>query len=129
MNKQLTEGKRLAIDGASNHWWLGAYQRHHTLQYILEMYAHIEKLEAEIEQYKSRYFESKGAVLSGVVGMTEVEYEKLIAENKKFKDALIIISKNTYGTECCNTEEENNEILARDMFWRQSIAREALKGT
>lgn len=135
MNKQLTEGKRLAWNCIYNTGHtlessnLTLFKEHHSYRYMTEVYAHIEKLEAEIEQYKSRYFESKGAVLSGVVGMTEVEYEKLITENKKFKDALIIISKNTYGTECCNTEEENNEILARDMFWHQSIAREALKGS
>jgi len=41
-------------------------------------------------------------------------------------EALESISANTYGTELCNTDEENNEILASHYFVHQNIGREAL---
>lgn len=40
--------------------------------------------------------------------------------------ALGKIAKPTYGTELCNSQEENNEIMARYTFGYQEIARQAL---
>jgi hypothetical protein len=42
-------------------------------------------------------------------------------------EALEKIAAVTYGTELCNTEEENNKILAEHFFWHQNIARDAIK--
>ena len=41
--------------------------------------------------------------------------------------ALKYVCRVTYGTELCNTDEENNEILARHFFNSADKAREALK--
>lgn len=49
------------------------------------------------------------------------------AEVKKLREALEKIAAPTYGTELCNSDVENNEILARHHFINQKIAREALK--
>jgi hypothetical protein len=62
------------------------------------------------------------------------EYMKIEDENyvlaSKLKialEALKTISGNTYGTEICNSDEENNEILAQHFFVHQGIARKAVK--
>lgn len=55
--------------------------------------------------------------------------DELEAENARLLKALQFISAPTYGTELCNTDAENNEILARHHFLSQSVARQALAGT
>jgi hypothetical protein len=62
----------------------------------------------------------------------KMEHEHIVAEHylklsEKYKLALEEICKPTYGTELCNTDEENNEILARHYSIYRNIAREALK--
>ena len=42
-------------------------------------------------------------------------------------EALKTMSSVTYGTELCNSDEENNEILANNFFRHQKIAEEALQ--
>lgn len=53
-------------------------------------------------------------------------WTEVCAENAKMRACLEYIKKNTYGTESCNSEEENNEILARHFFSHQNKARECL---
>jgi len=47
-------------------------------------------------------------------------------ENLKLRAALENIARPTYGTELCNSDQENNEIIARHFFDHQRIARNAL---
>ena len=57
---------------------------------------------------------------------TEKELDRLRKEHAMMKETLSKISANTYGTETCNTEEENNAILARHFFRHQNMTRECL---
>lgn len=54
------------------------------------------------------------------------EIRDLRSEVVRYKAALIVIAKPTYGTELCNSDEENNEILAHHFFIHQYIAKKAL---
>lgn len=51
---------------------------------------------------------------------------KLTQQNRTMREALDYIAKTTYGTEFCNSDEENNSILAPWVFRYQNKAREAL---
>jgi hypothetical protein len=53
---------------------------------------------------------------------------KQAMEVEKLREALEQIATTTYGTELCNSDDENNEILAKHHFINQGIARDALKG-
>jgi hypothetical protein len=48
------------------------------------------------------------------------------ARIEKLESALREIAANTYGTEPCNSDAENNEILGGHLVRFQNIAREAL---
>ena len=50
----------------------------------------------------------------------------LEARIAKLEAALREIAANTYGTELCNSDAKNNEILGRHLVRFQKIAREAL---
>jgi hypothetical protein len=50
-----------------------------------------------------------------------------LIKNAELKEALEKIAAVTYGTELCNTDEENNEILASHFFYHQRIARKVLE--
>ena len=61
-------------------------------------------------------------------GLGEASIKFLIARVKQLEVALEEIMKPSYGTELCNTDEENNEILAN--HWRRhwEIAHKAVEG-
>ncbi len=46
---------------------------------------------------------------------------------EKAIEVLRMIAQNSYGTEICNSKEENNEILANHYFINQQLAREFLE--
>lgn len=52
----------------------------------------------------------------------------LLGDNADLRAALERIAAPTYGTELCNSDEENNAILAPLVFLYQEIARDALNG-
>lgn len=60
------------------------------------------------------------------IGWLIEELEISIIQNKKMREALEQIQKPTYGTEMCNSNGENNSILAPLIFQYQKIARECL---
>lgn len=53
--------------------------------------------------------------------------KELKARCERYRGALEVVAKPTYGTELCNSDEENNEILDHHLFINQRIARQALK--
>jgi hypothetical protein len=56
------------------------------------------------------------------------ELKEARAERDHYKSAIKKIAAVTYGTEPCNSKEENSEILVSHFFAHQNIAREALAG-
>lgn len=62
--------------------------------------------------------------------LVEIDFliKDLSQKVERYRTALEKIAKPTYGTELCNTEEENNAILAPWVFIYQNTAREALEG-
>lgn len=78
--------------------------------------------EKELEDLRWFRDQINSRVMPGEMDSADSAYDLI----QRLRAALEQIAAPTYGTELCNTDEENNEILGHHMFWHQSIARKAL---
>ena len=89
-----------------------------------ERMAEVHRLKEENNQWKELHERSATMVIPSETDSADA-YRQMWFE---MKEALEEICKPTYGTELCNTDEENNEILAAYYSIYLNIARKALGG-
>jgi hypothetical protein len=106
-----------------------------TLELIAEYKAALKTTETERDQLQhdfvmvnelSKLLSSKKDERAQIIIALQARHDILVEAYGPLLEVIKKISKNTYGTEVCNTDEENNEILAQHFFYHQNIAREAL---
>lgn len=96
---------------------------------MLELAREVVRLSEELEYHMSDCSGltcGEAGDLNHACTMAEKYNEELRSQLETTRAALEEISKVTYGTELCNSNEENNSILAPRVFQYQRIAREAL---
>lgn len=87
-----------------------------------EMLPELLKLRAERDELKALIDQATRLVVPGEVDTGDA-FRKMLSIAVV---ALEKISAPTYGTEICNSDEENNKILADHFFLHQRIARQAI---